>query len=170
MTFATGIHAVADTALAILHTHGYILDTRGIVKTGKAWAFAHDLANRTSPACPLPGDLSPCLIKNEGRDIGGHVDTTSRGTGTTTTRRPNLTTQEMYAILAAFSCAAQRVSLARGKINPKSTDSDDTTAISQNTLCKFTTAIARSIHRLPKEPAKQKALHYSHPDHTLAKK
>ena len=95
MVFATGTRATVNTALALLTTHEYILDIRGLVETDKTWAFAHDLASRELlRLIRFPGAPGPCLIKHEGMDLEGHFDTTLRGSGTTINQRLNLATGE----------------------------------------------------------------------------
>ncbi len=93
MIFAAGTHAAADTALALLHTDEYIPDIRGMVKTSKKWASAHDLVSRELlRLVHFPGALGPCLTKHEGGDVGGNFDTTFRGTGTTCNKQFHLVT------------------------------------------------------------------------------
>ena len=111
---------------------------------------------RTPQNGPTPRAPGPCLIKHEGRDIGGHFNTTLRGPGTTLNKRLQATTNEMNTIQAAFAGATRRGALVRGKSIPKGTYSSDTTAFSQNPLDRLTTAIVRFIHRQFKETAKNK--------------
>ena len=99
----------------------------------------------------FPGAPGPCLIKHEGRDIGGHFDTTLRGSGTKLNKRLQATTNEMNTTQAAFAGATQRGALVRGKFIPKGTYSFDTKAFSQNPLDRFTTAIVGFIHRQSNE-------------------
>ena len=123
----------------------------------KTLAFAHNLISRELlRRVRFPGAPGPCLIKHEGRDIGGHFDTTLRGSGTTLNKRIQATTNQMNTTQAAFAGAAQRGALVRGKFIPKATYSADTTAFSQHSLDALSTAIVRFIHRQSKETARNK--------------
>ena len=154
MVFATGPDAAILAAKALLLTHEYILDIRGKVKTEKTWAYA-SLSNGRDILHHIrfPGSDGPMIIVQNHRDLGRHLDSSNRGTGSTLTHRLNTATNELNTITTKFGGAAQRATIVRGKFHARGLYSADTTPVNQYALDRLCTATTRFILGTNRTPA-----------------
>ena len=93
------------------------------------------------------------IIIQSHRDLGGHLDSSLRGSGTTLTNRMNTSTNELNSITTKFGGAAQRATIVRGKYHARGFYSADTTPINQYVLDRSCTVITRFIIGTNKTPA-----------------
>ena len=88
-TYATGPDAVKQTIKSFLFTHEFLTVMGAVVRTPKTWAFAHSTSARKQLAKVwfYPDSDQKITVITSQRDLGGHIDTTKRGTGTTLNKR-----------------------------------------------------------------------------------
>ena len=109
MVFVTGADAHNKTAKVLIDAHEFILDLRGTVKVEKTWAFTSSTVFREAlRRIRFANANTPCAIAHEHRELGGHIDTTTRGGGTTLTKRASLTAAEIAAARATSGGATRR--------------------------------------------------------------
>ena len=92
------------------------------------------------------------IVQNH-RDLGGHLDSSNRGTGTTLTNRINIATSELNTITIKFGGAAQRATIVRGTFHARGLYSADTTSVNQYSLNRLFTAVTRFILGTNRTPA-----------------
>ena len=87
--FVQGRLALIKLKRSLLYTNEYITHIGGIASVGKTWAWASFKDARTAiQKVWFPHDPEARVqVKLEGSDLGGHLDTSNRRTGTTTTKR-----------------------------------------------------------------------------------
>ncbi len=108
------------TARALLASHGFIVATGGKVRGNKTWTFASEREGRgILKLLTLPGQEEDLVaVVFEHKDLGGHLDTTARRTGTTLTHRVVKATGQCKAH-AQMPCGfTQRYRLVMGKYLP----------------------------------------------------
>ena len=144
--WATGDQTAERVADALLIMHEYIVDIRGFVKVKKTWAIADCLRHREAlRATCFPGITDPCCVVRAHRDLGGHVESTPQGHGTTLTNRITRTLVQLRAARGALGGSMQRTHLATAKFLPAALYSAATAPANQSVLDAFSSALVRYI-------------------------